>query len=65
MDLLRFTDWHGPGVRDHGIDSPFIPSNRDYEGLDTVLQDAHLRRDVARRADLTPFVRDEASGKAA
>lgn len=65
MDFLRFANWRTFGVKDHGVSAPFIPSNRDYEGLDTVLQDAHLRRDVARRPDLTPFVRDENWDKAA
>ena len=57
MDFLRFTNWVAVS-RDLNGAAP-SPSNSDYEDLGTVLQDARLRRDIARRPDLTPFVRDD------
>ena len=59
MDFLRFASWgivSETGFADRAV---IAPSHSDYEDLNTVLQDARLRRDIARRPDLTPFVRDE------
>ncbi|MBT2188749.1 hypothetical protein [Sphingobium nicotianae] len=59
MDFLRFPNW-GIGTGTALANRMDIaPSSSGYEDLDTVLQDARLRRDIARRPDLTPFVRDE------
>lgn len=63
MDFLRFANWGALAERSYPS-AATTPSNTDYEDLSTVLQDAHLRRDIARRPDLTPFVRDD-SAKAA
>lgn len=62
MDFLRFTNWVAVSRDLNG--AGLVPSNTAYEDLGTVLQDARLRRDIARRPDLTPFVRDD-SQKAA
>lgn len=64
MDFLRFANWGAVSERGLPDGVAITPSNTDYEDLGTVLQDARLRRDIARRADLTPFVRDD-MGKAA
>jgi hypothetical protein len=65
MDFLRFANWGSVNERGYLNGAVIAPSNTDYEDLSTVLQDAHLRKDIARRADLTPFVRDEALDQAA
>jgi hypothetical protein len=61
MDFLRFANWGS--VSEGGYARRAAPafSDTDFVDLDAVLQDAHLRRDIARRADLSPFVRDEHS----
>jgi hypothetical protein len=64
MDFLRFANWGTLAGRNLPDGAALTPSNTDYEDLGMVLQDAHLRRDIARRPDLTPFVRDD-MGKAA
>ena len=64
MDFLRFATWGIVNETGFTNRTTVAPSRGDYEDLNTVLQDAHLRRDIARRPDLTPFVRDE-PGKAA
>jgi len=64
MDFLRFANWGTVTEAGFANRATIAPSHSDYEGLDTLLQDAHLRRDIARRPDLTPFVRDDL-GKAA
>ena len=64
MDFLRFSNWGTVSEAGFANRAVIAPSHGDYEDLNTVLQDAHLRRDIARRSDLTPFVRDDL-GKAA
>ena len=58
MDFLRPLNlgrFSGMGFADRG--QPFNHSH--YEGLGAFVENAHLRRDIARRPDLTPFVRDD------
>jgi hypothetical protein len=59
MDFLRFANWGTLAGRSYTGGAALAPSNTDYDDLGMVLQDAHLRRDIARRPDLTPFVRDD------
>jgi len=59
MDFLRFAHWGSVIGQGYPADTVIAPSNTDYEDLGMVLQDARLRRDIARRPDLTPFVRDD------
>lgn len=65
MDFLRFANWTSFAERRLSDRVALTPSNTDYDDLRTVLLDAHLRRDIARRPDLTPFVRDEGLDRAA
>lgn len=58
MDFLGFTSWGRSNGRADPNRSALAPSQPDFEDLDTLLRDAHLRRDIARRPDLARFVRD-------
>jgi hypothetical protein len=59
MDFLRFANWGIVSRAGFGEPATLAPLHGDFEDLGTVLQDAHLRKDIARRADLTPFVRED------
>jgi len=59
MDFLRFANWGIVSATGFADRATIAPSHDGYDDLGMVLQDAHLRRDIARRPDLTPFVRDE------
>lgn len=61
MDFLGFASWGRSNDRASANRVALTPSQPDFEGLDTMLRDAHLRRDIARRPDLARFVRDEAA----
>ncbi len=61
MDFLRFAHWGGLNDRGFAGRAALSSANPHYEDLGTVLQDPHLRRDIARRPDLARFVRDEAA----
>ena len=58
MDFLRFLNLGMVNVRNFGQAVTPVAAQSDYEDLGTLVQDAHLRRDIARRVDLTPFARD-------
>lgn len=56
MDFLRpLGTTNGLGLFNHW--QPLGQAH--YEGLGAFVENAHLRRDIARRPDLTPFVRDD------
>ncbi len=64
MDFLRLANWGIVSDTRFADRAAIASSHGDYDDLNVVLQDARLRRDIAHRADLTPFVRDNL-GKAA
>lgn len=59
MDFLRAISWGTLNDRVYTDRAAILPSNADYDDLGIILRDEHLRRDIARRPDLTRFVRDE------
>lgn len=59
MDFLRAISWGTLNDSVYPGRAAILPSNADYDDLGTILHDEHLRRDIARRPDLTKFVRDE------
>jgi|GEM_PF-2383905 len=59
MDFLRFINLGTLDRTGFARNETATPSGWDFEDLGSLVQDAHFRRDLACRPDLTPFVRDD------